>query len=796
MGGKRTDTAKRRMTARWYPKSDVDDFDTEPLEYDSLQLMGQLIRDKLKQEGSLWINDPSRNNKMKIFHHNDTTTTISNPTTTSTTSHNDGAVKNNAYTLAKGQFQDLCSTMEGSIQLENLFHFDYAGVSDDEEDGQSTMIIWGAIYSLQSLCLLAMSVGVKGTETQRRKGVQHLLVRSKGQFPPTTAADKKEWITRLKYNFDLSAGTQLLATLQKLGILYKRSAEGAKQVLQALCAWQRHEPIALLRSGFPIAFDFEEQQQQAEEPEDIDDTIFSIRQDLTHLKVFTIDSSTAQEIDDALSVEKLVVDNDDDPKYRYWIHIADAHRWCTKELWDMAQERIITHYLPTHTIPMFPPSVVKNMSLQPGGKGCCALSLGVILSEKGDIIDIEVSLSKVEVTYRLSYDEVNDMLAEGVAYQEEWELGNLLDMAKVLRQKRIAKGCMEGMVPRPIPRANVDVTVHQKDDGSLDDGQELDISLSISTNNMGANMTSTTTASDNDCNDSNLLVTEFMILAGEALGAWKLRYVDATTPSYCGRYPNTLTLLFRKQDPPKFLQVPGYDHFRELSSQAAQAAATNADNSAYLGYCQAWYAIRFLSPAQTVTWGKNFQHYGLGIDQYCQWTSPIRRLGDLQVHASVKRYLRRQQINEWMYDNSINLTERLSSITAYDLGCPVPGRVDEDIIDILDDDDNTNTLVVDQDFNYLQGTALVAASRRLSKELQTYWLYEYLSRRDSEERYQAVILGCTDIERNQYAVYVMELGLQHKMLLDRTAFSVGEVITVQVQSVNPTQELLTLAPVL
>lgn len=767
MGAKRTNTAKRRMTSRWYPNHNQN-VDTEPLEYDSLQLMTQLIRTQLNVSMNENNNDSSSIN----------TTTISNQQTISPSS------TAKAYKLAQGQFQDLCSTMEGSQQLEELFRHHDLTTADDES------IVWGAIYSLQSLCLLAMSVGV--SESQRRKGVKHLMAGSlsRAEFPPATSTATKKWINRLKYNADVTAGTQLLAAMQ-----YKRSAEGAQQLLQSLGAWQRHEPVALLRSGFPIGFP---EEQQKEPPEDIDDTVFQIRKDLTHFKVYTIDSSTAHEVDDGLSVEKLVVNNDNDPKYRYWIHIADAHRWCTKELWDMAQERTVTHYLPTGPVPMFPPSVVNNMSLQPGGKPdggyCCALSLGVTLSEEGDINDIEVSLSKVKITYRLSYDDVNDMLEEGVAYQEEWGLGQMMDMAKILRKKRIAKGSMEGMIRQPIPRGNVRV---KTDNTNFPDGS--DISLAISADNSDTNTTTTATTTSNvysSITDSNLLVTEFMILAGEALGAWKLRHVDTEVPSFCGRYPNTLTLLYRKQERPSFLTTPGYDHYQDLASRAADTAN---DNHVYMGYCQAWYVRRFLSPARTVldvTYGK-LQHFGLGVDQYVQWTSPIRRLGDLQVHASVKRFLRRRQIHEWMFDTSIDWKEQLSSITAYDLGCPVPGR-DEGDIDTAgggDSDDDKDNFVVDQDFNYLQGTAMMAASRAIARESQTYWLYEYLSRRDSDDRYHAVILGCTNPQKNQYAVYVIEFGLEHKMLLVRKTHEEGEVIMVQVQSVNPTQRLLTLAAV-
>ena len=81
-----------------------------------------------------------------------------------------------------------------------------------------------------------------------------------------------------------------------------------------------------------------------------------LRQDLRHLKVYTIDSAETSEIDDGLSLEKYK-DLDGSEKQRIWIHIADAKRWAprTSELYDIARQRVTSLYLPGGTIPMLPP---------------------------------------------------------------------------------------------------------------------------------------------------------------------------------------------------------------------------------------------------------------------------------------------------------------------------------------------------------------------------------------------------------------------------------------------------------
>jgi exoribonuclease-2 len=47
-----------------------------------------------------------------------------------------------------------------------------------------------------------------------------------------------------------------------------------------------------------------------------------LRQDLTHLTVFTIDDASTQEVDDALSLSR-----DEHGNVLLWVHIADPTRW-------------------------------------------------------------------------------------------------------------------------------------------------------------------------------------------------------------------------------------------------------------------------------------------------------------------------------------------------------------------------------------------------------------------------------------------------------------------------------------
>ena len=107
-----------------------------------------------------------------------------------------------------------------------------------------------------------------------------------------------------------------------------------------------------------------------------------------------------------------------------------------------------------------------------------SLSLGVELAPDGSIIDssILVSSSTIKVSYRLTYDDVDEMLEDGVAYSEEWELGALYTAAKTRRDYRIRNGSAEGFVPTQIPQYSISVSQDEEAHNNI--GIALNIQVS------------------------------------------------------------------------------------------------------------------------------------------------------------------------------------------------------------------------------------------------------------------------------------------------------------------------------
>ena len=229
-----------------------------------------------------------------------------------------------------------------------------------------------------------------------------------------------------------------------------KSPEAAFRLLVNLSIWDEHENLALRRRQIPTQFPEEIEaaiaQVMENPPEDL-----SSRTDLTHLKVYTVDDESTREIDDGLSCEPL-----EDGRQKLWIHIADPTRWLTPgdALDTEARKRCTTVYLPTGTIPMFPFALAAGPMSLVQGETCCALSFGVVLAEDGAVEEFSIQPSVIKPTYRLTYEDVDEMLELGI--EAERELMAIATQAKQRQAWRKAQGAIAIHLPESFIKVNND----------------------------------------------------------------------------------------------------------------------------------------------------------------------------------------------------------------------------------------------------------------------------------------------------------------------------------------------------
>ena len=329
-------------------------------------------------------------------------------------------------------------------------------------------------------------------EIKHQLEVQSQKEREKSEFivhlKQALAGEQIEWSqsdrTRLESieKAALSDNVSKLAQeiLQEAG--KNRDARGAFQLLVDIGWWSKHENLFLRRSSYPVTFSKKVldvvQPRLQSDPAEADNN----RLDLTYLKVCTIDDESTTEIDDGLSVEYLA-----DGRAKIWIHIADPTRIVNPgdELDLEARRRSTSLYLPTGMVPMFPPELATGPMSLVQGQVCSALSFGVILDESGGIEEYEIHSSLIKPTYRLTYDDVDEMLQLGV--QNEPEIADLAKNSYLRRSWRKSQGSIQIKMPESVIKVK--------------DNEEVTIELI-------------------DSSPSRQLVAEMMILAGQIGGRY------------------------------------------------------------------------------------------------------------------------------------------------------------------------------------------------------------------------------------------------------------------------------------
>jgi len=353
----------------------------------------------------------------------------------------------------------------------------------------------GEVYEPRSASQVAERKHQIEVETQKAQGQQEFLLRVERALK----GDTVEWQRSDRQRLDaLEKYATLVADIIRMGVnseslgrnypppgpvletmnMLGRSATplAAFQLLIDLGWWSPHENLFLRRSSIPVQFPSKilevAQEILDSPPADLDVN----RLDLKHLKVYTIDDESTTEIDDGLSCELL-----EDGRQRVWIHIADPTRWLIPEdeLDLEARRRGSTVYLPTGMIPMFPEVLATGPMSLIQGRLCCSLSFSVILDDSGGVAEYSIHPCMIKPTYRLTYEDVDEML--DLAVQAEPEIQAIACLA----QKRKTWRNNQGAISITMPEAMIKV----KND---------EISIDIL-----------------DESPSRQLVAEMMILAGE-----------------------------------------------------------------------------------------------------------------------------------------------------------------------------------------------------------------------------------------------------------------------------------------
>jgi ribonuclease R len=356
--------------------------------------------------------------------------------------------------------------------------------------------------------------------------------------------------------------------------------------------------IAIHQHGIPDDFpDAAIEEADAMHPAPLGD-----RDDLTGMPLLTIDPSDARDHDDAVFAEP-------DPSsaneggHILWVAIADVAHYVTpgsaldREAW----KRGNSTYFPDRVVPMLPDRLSGDLcSLHEGVPRAC-LAARMVIDRDGELLSHDFRRGLMRSAATLHYEEVQAAI-DGVPNEKTEPL-----LETVLKPLYAAYTALARARARREP---LDLDLPERRIILGEDGQVKSVAFK-------------------DRLDAHRLIEEFMVLAN----------VAAAQTLIAKRTP----LLFRvhEEPPPEKMealreiaegsglvlakgQVLKTTHFNRLLAQAEGTDADELINMAVLrSMTQAYY-----SP-------QNFGHFGLALQAYAHFTSPIRRYADLVVHRAL-----------------------------------------------------------------------------------------------------------------------------------------------------------------
>jgi ribonuclease R len=356
-------------------------------------------------------------------------------------------------------------------------------------------------------------------------------------------------------------------------------------------------------------------------PDAIAESEIKNRTDLRKETIFTIDGETAKDFDDAVGIYKIA------KGYRLLVSIADVSYYVKlgSDIDNEALNRATSVYMPDKVIPMLPHRLSDDLCSLVAHKDRLTKTVEMDFNSRGEVVDSRIYNSVIRSSARLTYTGVTErLLKKGRVPKSEMKVLNklrlMMELYELIRARRSEKGELSFELPEP------DIIKDEL-------GRTVDIVRT-------------------ERNEAHGLIEEFMVAANEAVANFIYR---ARVPS-----------MYRIHDVPDKeslnelsdgLKKLGYllvvnDKMRTLDLQRIINKSRNKSNQLAV----IMLILRSLKRAVYSTLREG--HFGLALDHYTHFTSPIRRYPDLIVHRIVNALINNQShpytedTLEWVADKA------------------------------------------------------------------------------------------------------------------------------------------------
>jgi ribonuclease R len=312
------------------------------------------------------------------------------------------------------------------------------------------------------------------------------------------------------------------------------------------------------------------------------------RVDLTGWECITIDPDTAKDFDDAISLTR-----DHRGHYHLGVHIADVAAYVKRgsHLDREAALRCNSTYFPGFCLPMLPEELSTELCSLKANVNRLTVSVLAEFTPEGDLVSTSIQRSCIRSRKRFTYKEAYALLQEQKSNPYLPLLERMVQLCVLLKKKRFNRGSIdfalsEGVVrvdakgvPLGIERVEYDIT-HQ-------------------------------------------MIEEFMLKANELVAIHLSRQ---------GRQ-----LIFRVHEEPSPETFEDFYSYARVLGFSLPAKPTHRDIQQLFAQAKdspfsAQLSVSFIRSMKLALYSpENLGHYGLALEHYCHFTSPIRRYSDLII---------------------------------------------------------------------------------------------------------------------------------------------------------------------
>ena len=359
-----------------------------------------------------------------------------------------------------------------------------------------------------------------------------------------------------------------------------------------------------LEYGFELEFSPETEEEIKKIPDHVIDKEYNGREDYRDLLIITIDGDDSKDFDDAVNVRKL-----DNGNYLLGVFIADVSHYVKEgtPLDKDALKRGTSVYLADRVIPMIPHKLSDGICSLNENVDRLVLACIMEIDNKGRLVNYDIKEGVIKSRHRMTYRKVNDILnGDEALCKEYYDIVDMLNLMKelstIIRNIRHKKGAI--------------------------DFETAEYKFSLNPNGSPKSITKCERL------DAEKLIEDFMLKANETI-AYHMNIMNLPIIYRVHEKPDQekLHAIF---DTIKVLGVNYKTIKDDIKTHDIQNVLESLDdnpnkeiinNRILRGMMKAKYSDSCLG------------HYGLQMNYYCHFTSPIRRYPDLMTHRMIKKLL-------------------------------------------------------------------------------------------------------------------------------------------------------------